>query len=202
MRFLACPALALVCLSASVAKGQVPKMDLRDLRVGMTVAELPRAGYTDFQCLPGRTPIAGWQQYRTCAPNDRGLREVAFRYANGDTEVAGQPVLLSLGLNRDGVVQQMTMRTDPSGRVFLRKRGFRFGERVMAHYGETDWQCLDLKPSSGERPVGHIFVRQHCEKTVDDRHLVVDRSLFREPGQNANQFTSASSFTVSLTDHN
>ncbi len=90
------------------------------------------------------------------------------------------------------------MRTDPSGRLFSRKRGFRFGERVMARYGDGGWSCQNAEPGAGEQPVGHIFLRQHCEKTIGERHLIVDRALFRDAGQPQDQFTSASSFTVSL----
>ncbi len=89
MRLTALQTLALACLPASLAFAQAPQMDLRDLRVGMTVGELPRTGYTGFQCRPSNTPIAGWADFHACAPNRRGLREVAFRYADGETEVAG-----------------------------------------------------------------------------------------------------------------
>ena len=175
--------------------------DIRTLRVGMPAADLPASGYADMVCSDGNAPLASWRQWRDCKPNGAGLRTIAFRYDDTpehDTVVAGQPVTLALAIRDDGIVQSITMRSAPSGRVFVRKRGVHFGERVMNHYGAAGWTCKDGEPASGEEAVGSLFIRQHCEKTLGSRALVVDRELYRRAGEPQDKFVSQTVFTVSV----
>lgn len=192
---------AVICLLAVSAQAQVSDdNDLRTLRVGMPAATLPADGFTDLACSGGGKSLSNWQQWKECRPDSTGLRVISFRYDDKpehETVVAGQPVMLSLGIGDDGFVHAITMRSDPSGRVFLRKRGVHFGERVMNHYGDDGWACKDGEPAAGEEAVGSLFIRQHCEKTFRDRSLVVDRALYRRTGQSQDKFVSETVFTVS-----
>lgn len=194
--------LAAVCLSSVTVRAEgTSGNDLRTIRVGMQAAALPDSGYADLNCADGETPLPSWQRWRDCRPNAAGLRKVSFRYndtPDHETLVAGQPVLLSLAIADEGVVQSLTMQSDPSGRAFLRKRGIHLGERVMNHYGESGWTCTDGEQAAGEEPVGTLFVRSHCEKTLGLRFLVVDRALFRRAGQSQDTFVSQTVFTLSL----
>ena len=176
--------------------------DVRGFRVGMPLSALPAEGYTGFTCAAD-APIrlAGWADFGKCPADGAGLREVAFRYdddAGHETKVAGQPVLLSLLMQRDGAVQAIRMSTDPSARLFLRKRGYLFGKQVMARYGEGGWICHGASPAGDEEPVGGVFLREHCEKQLGQRRLVVERELYRGKGTAADAFVSRSRFTVSL----
>ena len=100
--------------------------DLRDLRVGMRVAELPAEGYVDLACgsaggAPGAA-LASWAEFDRCPRDAAGLHEVTFAYAEsplaelGDrwegTMVAGHPVIPGkLKLGRCGA----TNRLSPTG---------------------------------------------------------------------------------------
>ena len=188
-------------LAPGAVHAQDDTNDLRQFRLGMTLSALPKAGYAEFHCASGGAVLTGWADYKKCPADGAGRREIAFRYDDDgehQTKVAGQPVLLSLILAEDGALQAIRMQTDPSARLFLRKRGYIFGEQVMARYGEEGWACTQAQPTGGEEPVGGLFVREHCEKSIEARHLVVDRELFRAKDKAANAFTSATSFTVSL----
>ena len=202
MRRLASGAIALLCFAAIPAAAQPVQNDLRVFRVGMPASELPADGYADFACAgPVRKPLAAWSQFRDCAADAAGLHQVSFHYADNpdhDTTVAGQPVLLALGMADDGIVRSITIQSDPSGRVFNRKRGAHFGERAMAQYGEKGWACKAIDPARGEVPIGNTFLHEHCEKTLGDRHLVVERALFRDTGDAPDKFTSTSSLTIAL----
>jgi len=176
--------------------------DVRDFRVGMPLPALPRHGYTGFTCAAdGAVHLAGWAEYGKCPADGAGLREVAFRYdddAGHETKVAGQPVLLSLLMQPDGAVQAIRMSTDPSARLFLRKRGYLFGKQVMARYGEAGWVCHGAQPAGDEEPVGGVFLHERCEKQLGQRHLVVERELYRGKATAADAFVSRTRFTVSL----
>lgn len=192
--------------SARAAEGN----DLRGFRVGMAVAELPPSGYTGFACAerPG-VALSGWDEYRRCAPDAAtGLRELRFRYDDeaselarsneryAGTKVAGQPVLLSLLVGGDARVEGLRIRTDPEARLFERRKAFLFGEQIKARYGEEGWACTNAAPGPEEEPVGGVFVREHCEKTTADRRFVLDRWLFRRPGEELRRFVGGTALTI------
>jgi len=195
--------LAVGLLAAAAARAQAAEADLREFSVGMPFSALPLRGYTDFACTAKADGAAlkGWAGYRDCPADDAGRHEISFHYDDGgenETKVAGQPMRLSLLLGQDGTVEAIRMQTDPAVRLFQHKKGYRFGEQVMARYGAAGWACSDAKPSENEEPVGGMFLREHCEKTVDMRHLVVDRELYRDKRRSLAGFTSGTTFIVSL----
>ena len=195
--------LGMALLAAGAMRARAAETDLREFSVGMPFSALPPQGYTGFACAarPGGAALDGWAGYRDCPADDAGRREISFRYDDGgenETKVSGQPVRLSLLLGQDGTVEAIRMQTDPAVRLFQHKKGYRFGEQVMARYGAAGWVCRDAKPAGNEEPVGGVFLREHCEKTVDVRHLVVDRELYRDKERSAAGFTSGTTFTVSL----
>ena len=49
------------------------------------------------------------------------------------------------------------------------------------------------------KPVGGVFVRERCTKTVADRSIVVERSLFRKPEQDIKSFVDETRMTILLT---
>ncbi len=201
--FMALGALLAAGLAVSCpVHAQGDETDVREFRVGMKLSALPAQGYGGFACAMAQTlTIAGWRDYRQCPVDRQGLHEIGFRYDDDgahETKVAGQPMLLTLLMDEDGSVQAIRMQTDPSARLFLRKRGYMFGEQVMARYGDAGWACKEAGPDTDEAPVGGIFVREHCEKTLGDRHLVVDREMFRGTAAPLTSFTSRTVFTVSL----
>ncbi len=187
-------------LLTCAARAQTEESDLREFSVGMPFTALPPHGYTGFTCVAGSgEALGGWADYAKCPTDAAGRHEVGFRYDDKpehETKVAGQPMRLSLLLGEDGTVDGIRMRTDPTARLFLHKRGYIFGEQVKARYGETGWACSEAAPSGTEEGVGGIFVREHCEKTIGIRHLVLDRELFRRKEDVPAKFTSGTDFIV------
>ena len=167
----------------------------------MPLSALPAEGYTGFTCAAdGTVRLAGWAEYGKCPADGAGLREVAFRYddnAEHETKVAGQPILLSLLMQTAGTVPAIRIETDPSARLFLRKRGYLFGKQVMARYGEAGWVCHGTQPAGDDEPVG-VFVHERCEKQLGQRQLAIERELHRGKGTAADAFVSRTRFTVSL----
>jgi hypothetical protein len=179
--------------------------DLRDLRVGMSVAELPAEGYVEFACgndgaAPGPA-IAGWQAYAACPADAAGLHEVAFRYdeslnpwaqVNDDwkgTRVAGHPVVPSLLIDERGVVRGLRIVTDPSARLYHKKKAFLMYIRVMGRYGQDGWACVEREPAEGRMPVGGMYIDRSCEKQFHDRRLLLDTDLYRTAEQRGQEFT-------------
>ncbi len=196
-------------LGASAAEDPL-EGDLRDLRVGMTIEQLPAEGYTEFACgNDGAEPgpaLAGWAEFKRCPADPQGRHEVAFAFAPSrlealgerweGTKVAGHPVIPSLLIDAKGVVQGLRIVTDPDARFYLKKKAFLFGIRVMGRYGRDGWRCTEAKPGEGKTPIGGMFIDRRCEKTFEDRRLILDTELYRGPGQEGQDYTDASRLEI------
>lgn len=197
-------------ISAGVAAGGLQAAedpaegDLRDLRVGSEVASLATQGYTDFRCVGSEaTELSGWSDYEKCPADDQGLHEVAFSYdedanpwaAVSDrfegTTVAGHPVVPSLLIDDEGVVQGLRIVTDPGPVMYLKKKAYLLYIRVMGRYGRDGWTCEERAPQPGYQPVGGLYIDRTCEKRWQGRDLTIDTRLYRAPGQEGRDFTGA-----------
>jgi hypothetical protein len=201
---------ALVCaLGAGPARAADDPLegDLRDLRVGMRVAELPAEGYVDLSCGgESGAALASWAEFTRCPQDADGLHEVAFAFAEsplaelGDrwegTKVAGHPVIPSLLIDEAGLVQGIRIVTDPDTRLYLKKKAFLLGIRVMGRYGRDGWTCTEAEPGAGRTPVGGMFIDRHCEKVFHDRRLILETDLYRTAEQQGQEFTGATRLEI------
>jgi hypothetical protein len=170
--------------------------DLRGLSVGAAVADLPTEGFAGFACAaPPGAALAGWRDWATCPADPAGRHEMRFRYADGDTKVAGHPVLLGT-LFDAGRLAVLRISTDPAAPLFLRKKAFLLGLQARHRYGEDAWACTDTPAAGDEEPVGGVFVKQACSKSVPGRDVVVERTLLRHAGSAAREFVGESRVTV------
>jgi hypothetical protein len=112
---------ALVCgLSAGPAGAAEDPLegDLRDLRVGMTVAELPAQDYVDLACgnaggAPGAV-LASWAEFARCPADAAGLHEVTFAFAESP--------LAELGDRWEGTKVAAAQRDRSGHRLVSRRR--------------------------------------------------------------------------------
>jgi hypothetical protein len=208
-----------LALAACIAQGggsaaaAEERNDLREFRIGMKVDELPKSGYLGFSCAAEpEHELSGWQDYRQCPTTEEGFREVRFRYdgsanplgkvndAYEGTRVGGHPVLVSVLFSDSGTVAGIHIETDPKARLYLHKKAFLLGLQAKARYGEDGWVCSEGQPSANQQPVGGVFVQEHCEKTAQDRHIVVERDLFRDPAKDLKQFVDDTRITILQSD--
>ena len=182
--------------------------DIRQFRVGMGVGELPTDGYVNFACghdggAPGPA-IAGWSDYMRCPGDAGGLHEVAFEYDQAKvqyemyegTAVAGFPVIISLLIGDNDVVEAIRVVTDPSAPKYFRKVAHLLSLKVKARYGHSDWRCAEEPPAEGEMPVGRIFKRERCEKVTEDRRIMTWSDLYRRPDQELGEAVNRGRFEV------
>lgn len=205
------PVTSLAALAAVLALplAAAAETDLREFGVGMPASTLPAAGYTGFAC--AREPahkLAGWADWRACPADPGGLRAIAFRYddATNDlalidedeagTRVAGHPVLLEIDIGEDAQVAALRIATDPSARLYARKKAYLFARQAMARYGEEGWRCSSGQPAAGEEPLGGMFVKEHCEKLTPSRRYVIDRQLYRRQGEPLRDFVGGTQLAI------
>jgi len=183
--------------------------DVRNLRVGMPLAELPATGYDGFACAADAAiKLAGWADYTRCPADAAGRRGVSFRYDEADnplarvnesytgTRVGGHPVLIALIIGEDARVDAIRIETDPQARLYMRKKAFLLAEQVKERYGQDGWACTEGSPTAAEQPLGGVFIKQHCEKVTPTRHLVLDRELFRNPDDDPRLFVNATHLLI------
>jgi hypothetical protein len=48
----------------------------------------------------------------------------------------------------------------------------------------------------GDQPVGGVYLRERCTKTISGRSLVVERNLFRRPGQDIKSFVDETRISI------
>lgn len=175
--------------------------DLRDIRLGMAAAELPDSGYVDFACAADmKRTLAGWQSWRDCPADAGGTRAIRFGYdpstSRDGTMVAGHPAILTLLIDDTGHVAGLQIETDPKARLYIRKKAFLLGIQARSRYGADGWTCTEGQPDAGDQPVGGVYVRERCAKTISGRSLVVERNLFRRPDQDAKSFVDETRISI------
>ena len=190
------PGLWRKCLGGSVSGSKDSgDNDLRDIHLGMPATDLSDAGYANLACAtdPQKT-LTAWTGWRECAADSSGFHAIKFDYdpstSREGTIVAGHPAILTLLVDDAGIVSGLRIETDPKARLYIRKKAFLFGVQAKSRYGLDGWSCTEAQPDAGEQPVGGVFVRERCSKTIHNRSIVVERNLFRKPDQDIKSFVS------------
>jgi hypothetical protein len=201
MRGLLPAAFMLAALQQAPAQQQYAGDDVRDLKIGGKVADLPAEGYVDFICADdGNAKPTGWSGWHDCPAGSDGLHALHFGFdpatSRDGTIVAGHPVVLTALVDNDGIVAGLKIDTDPKTRLYLRKKAFLFGPQVKARYGADGWTCAQSDLAAGEEPVGGIHVKETCTKTTQGRAITILRSLYRKAGQEEKNFVDETRVTI------
>src|SRR5216684_2045300 len=191
-------ALCAACLMAAQALAQpMRRATIWDLKVGAPIAEQPNPSeFRGFACGsnggPPRAPLTGWADFKRCAAEPNGLREVYFEYDDeleyiarahdNDREIsrwAGThevtfPVIASALFDDAGVLQGIRLVTDPrpdhrnditEANRKKREESYALGGVMASRFGiEAERDCKSLPPGEGEGAVGSLFIRQRCER--------------------------------------
>jgi hypothetical protein len=212
-------ALCTVCATAALAVAQpMRRATIWDLKVGAPIAEQPSPSeFRGFACGsnggPPRAPLTGWGDFKRCAAEPDGLREVYFEYDDeleyiarahdNDREIsrwAGThevtfPVITSALFDDAGVLKGIRMVTDarPEHKNDIteanrkkREEAYTLGTVMASRFNIDPAQdCEAAPPAEGESPVGSLFVKRVCERNdpAAGRRIVVRVNLFRKPGQ-------------------
>jgi hypothetical protein len=211
--------LGVACSMAALAVAQpMRRATIWDLKVGAPIAEQPNPSeFRGFACGsnggPPRAPLTGWADFKRCAPEADGLREVYFEYDDeleyiarakdidreitrwaGTTEVLF-PVVVSALFNDAGVLSGIRVVTDarPDHRddvteADLRKRSdaYLLGGILASRFNITPARdCMALPLEEGESAIGALYVKQDCElrDAATGRRIVLNVRYFRKKGQ-------------------
>ena len=229
---IAASALALILTTSGAASAQHPLPRIWDIQLPSPVGDLPEDEFVDPACGtnggPPGLPITTFERFERCRPEASGLREIWFRYddewefvaraardpdavaRNNAMVVLGQPVTLSLLIDRAGLVQGYRIFTDPRAEEEVRTHAYGVAIAFKARFGTDAWTCSDLPPAEGETPILDLFVKERCEKIADGQAVTVESRYYYKPGQamldpntglpTVNQFESSARLQVVRTD--
>jgi hypothetical protein len=196
-------------LSIDAAFGEelvAPVYSIWDVTLGQPVSQLPDAKVAEIACgtaggPPGQT-LASFQEFMTCTPEPSGLFEVQFVYDDeqdyiaraleveyqflrGGTSVYAHPVIVSVLIDPDGVVQGRRIVTDDRITDLARRTAYTLINNFKAQYSEWSLDCTDIPMQDGELPVGNEFHHDRCTgQSPDGRILVsIESSYLRKKGQ-------------------
>jgi hypothetical protein len=213
---------------AAGADERPTRHEIWDIKLGAKVDALPD-DFIDYACGtnggPPGLPLSGWKDFRRCRAEPSGLREVYFRYddeleywakANNlapqmeqyvGTKTYGFPITVSTLIDDKAEARGIRIVTDPRDPSGDRDEAYLLRNFLNSRFGRDGWQCQDLAAEEGETAVTGVFIKQRCEKQIDDatRAVLVTRHL-RKPGQSqydphsgketTNQFESNVRFEV------
>jgi hypothetical protein len=199
--------LALVLAGAAWGQQPSPRIwpSIWDIQLGIPVGELPDEEFVDPACGTNGGPpglrLESFEQFARCRPEASGLREIWFRYddeleyiaraardpdavaRNNAMVVLGQPMILSLLVDRAGLVQGFRMFTDPHADQDLRANAYMVAVAFKGRFGAQAWECNDLPPTAGETSIMGTFVKQLCRKVSDGQQITVESRHYYKSGQ-------------------
>jgi hypothetical protein len=204
-------ATALILAGSLAASAQQPsprgRSTIWDVQLGTPVSSLPDEEFVDPACGTNGGPpglrLDGFEQFARCLAEAAGLREIWFRYddemeyiaraardpdavaRNNAMVLLGQPVILSLLVDRAGLVQGWRIFTDPHADQDLRLDAYALAGAFKTRFGIDGRDCSDLPSAEGETPIAGTFVKQLCRKTAEGQQMTVESRHYYKSGQAA-----------------
>ncbi|MCB9992730.1 MAG: hypothetical protein H6873_03625 [Hyphomicrobiaceae bacterium] len=198
-------------LSAQASFGQErlePVYSIWDVNLGKPVSQMPDAKVGEIACGTNGGPsgqvLASFTDFMNCVPEASGLREVEFNYDDeqdyiakaleveykflqGGTSVYAHPVIVSLLVDPEGIVQGRRIATDNRAADTVRRTAFTLISNFKARYSDWSLNCADIPMQEGEQPVGTQFVHELCTGQSPDggTRISVEASYLRKKGQEA-----------------
>ena len=232
-----CLSIPLVAMSAldSFAQEQIePVYSIWDVELGQPASQLPDAEVAEIACGtaggPAGQALVSFEDFASCQPEFSGLFEVLFVYDDeqdyiaraleleyqflrGGTSVYAHPVIVSVLIDPDGVVQGRRIVTDDRIPDLARRTAYTLINNFKAQYSAWSLECAEFPMQEGELPVGKEFFHELCSGQSPDGITLVafESSYLRKKGQiavnretqqvNVGYFESQTSYEEVLTPY-
>ncbi len=187
------------------AQDRPTRLNVWDIHIGATAAAIPD-GFINYACGTGggppSIPLANFTEFKKCRPDANGLHEVYFEYDDeleywaraldlkeetkmyAGTTAYEFPVVALVLFDDSGVARGLRLVTDPRQQLSRERNEFWIMADFIRHrFGDDGWECKDVPPDEGEHAVGSFFIKNHCVKTANGLHLVLEQRYFRKKGQ-------------------
>ena len=192
-------------VAALQAQDRPKRFNIWDIHIGDVASAIPNE-FAAYACGtnggPPSIPLASFAEFHKCKPEATGLREVYFEYDDeleywaraldlraeirmySGTTAYEFPIVASVLFDEAGRARAERMATDPRQHTSRRRIEFwMLANFLRQRYGEDGWNCKDLQPDEGESPAGSLFIKNHCDKTTNGLHLILEERFFQKKGQ-------------------
>jgi len=183
-----------------------PVFSIWDVTLGQPASQLPDTQVAEIACGTSGGPpgqmLASFQDFASCPPEPSGLFEVQFIYDDeqdyiaraleveyqflrGGTSVYAHPVIVSVLIDADGIVQGRRIVTDDRISDLARRTAYTLINNFKAQYSAWSLDCAEIPMQEGELPVGDEFFHERCTGESPDGGAVVaiESSYLRKKGQ-------------------
>lgn len=183
-----------------------PALTIWEIALGAPVTDVPDSAAAVIACGTNGGPISvelkSFGDWAECQPEASGLREITFSYddeqdyialaldleykaLHGGTSIFAHPVIVSLLVDGQGVVQGRRIATDDRISDRERKTAVTLMRNFKARYGKWSLDCVDLPMKEGEQPVGTQFIHELCTGQSPDGGtlIAIEASYLRKKGQ-------------------
>lgn len=191
----------------SLGDAQVqPVFAIWDVTLGEPVSQVPDNAVAEIACgtsggPPGQS-LVSFADLMSCMPEPSGLYEVQFIYDDeqdyiaraleleyrslqGGTSVYAHPVIVSLLVDGEGIVQGRRIVTDDRASDLERRTAFTLINNFRAQYSTWSLDCVEIPMQEGELPVGNQFVHDLCTGQSSDGStlIAIEATYRRKKGQ-------------------
>lgn len=184
-----------------------PVYSIWDVTLGQPVSDLPDSKVAEIACgtsggPPGQA-LSSFRDFASCQPEEpSGLFEVQFIYDDeqdyiaraleveyqflrGGTSVYAHPVIVSVLIDAEGIVQGRRIVTDDRISDLARRTAYTLITNFKAQYSDWSMECSDIPMAEGELPVGEEFIHERCTGLSPDgtASVAIESSYLRKKGQ-------------------
>ena len=160
--------------------------DIREFEIGSKVKKIPNQRYNNIKCLEDNKKIKYWKNYKRCKKNEDGLFYVNFEYNDKyafnenfeGTQVAGHPVIISIGINSSGILSRINLKTDPSAPFYFKKQAHLFWLRIYSKYGSNNWTCKHFEKKETHLIINKKYVNKSCYKVYKNKKITYQTEFY------------------------
>ena len=159
--------------------------DIRDFEIGKNVLNIAEKGYVNFKCIDEKK-LNSFSDFKACNENQNGLflfkLEYDDRYAYNEnfegTQVAGHPVILTIGVSDKGIISHIETDTDPKAPFYFKKQAHLFWMRIYSKYGSDNWICEQRERKKNHLVINKKYLNKICTKTLTTKTISLHTEFY------------------------
>ncbi len=166
--------------------GPLYSKDIREFEVGTNIENIPEERYTNIRCLDSEKVLKLWDDYNLCKKRNDDNFYLGFEYDDKyafnenfeGTQIAGHPVTINIAINKKGIIEKITVNTDPNAPPYFKKQAHLFWMRVYSKYGSKDWKCNDIEQKENHSIINRKYTNRICAKNFNNKKIIYHTEFY------------------------
>ena len=160
--------------------------DIREFEVGTSIKNIPEERYTNIRCLDSEKLLKLWNNFNLCKKRNDDYFYLGFEYDDKyafnenfeGTQIAGHPVTINIAINKKGIIEKITVNTDPNAPPYFKKQAHLFWMRVYSKYGSKDWKCNDIERKENHIIINKKYTNRICVKNFKNKKVTYHTEFY------------------------